>query len=233
MAEIAAAAGVSRATFHRAFRSRAELRSRLALDPEAGSRERLLAAATEMLAETTLGALSMDELAERAGLSRATLYRLVPGKAGLLRELVRKHSPMQAVTDLMAEAAGRPPDEVMPELARTLARATRERGGLIRTLLVEITGPGPDADLARDFVVGSGLAAVLGYIVRQVAAGRIRPVHPLVAAQAFIGPLLFHLLTRSVAESRLGFDVPFESVAVEMAEAWVRAFAAGGERDAG
>jgi hypothetical protein len=33
-----------------------------------------------------------------------------------------------------------------------------------------------------------------------MAAGRLRTIHPLLALQAFIGPVFFHLLTRPVVE---------------------------------
>lgn len=34
----------------------------------------------------------------------------------------------------------------------------------------------------------------------QMAAGRVRPMHPILALQAFIGPIFFHLLSRPVIE---------------------------------
>src|SRR2546425_5015749 len=40
----------------------------------------------------------------------------------------------------------------------------------------------------------------------QMAAGRLRTMHPLLALQAFIGPIFFHLLARSLAERVAGFD---------------------------
>src|SRR5947207_2367750 len=86
---IAQAAGISRATLYRAFSSREELLHALALEPEPESRERLLTKALEMIGAQGLAALSMDALAEAAGVSRATLYRLFPGKASLFHELVK------------------------------------------------------------------------------------------------------------------------------------------------
>ena len=41
--------------------------------------------------------------------------------------------------------------------------------------------------------------------------------------QSFAAPLLFHLITRGVAERNMGFSVPVEEVATELAELWVRA----------
>ena len=84
VAAIADRAGVSRATFYRHFGSRASLLESVALEPRPAARERILAAAKDMLVTTSLAELSMDELAKAADVSRGTLYRIVPGKAALL-----------------------------------------------------------------------------------------------------------------------------------------------------
>ena len=73
-------AGVSRATFYRYFPSRAALLEALDLEPDPGTRERILAAAIELLERDGLARLSMDDVADRAGVSRASVYRLYPGK---------------------------------------------------------------------------------------------------------------------------------------------------------
>src|SRR5690348_16382715 len=86
---IAAAAGVSKAAFYREFGSRAALVRALRLEPEPGTRERVLTAALELIGAGGLTALSMDELAVRAAVSRATLYRLFPGKSALFVSVVR------------------------------------------------------------------------------------------------------------------------------------------------
>ncbi|HKV87664.1 MAG TPA: TetR family transcriptional regulator, partial [Candidatus Dormibacteraeota bacterium] len=78
VAQIAQAAGISRASFYRTFASREALLQVLEVAPEPGARERILDAALAMVGANGLAALSMDELADRAVVSRATLYRLFP-----------------------------------------------------------------------------------------------------------------------------------------------------------
>src|SRR5207249_4010203 len=107
VAEIAKAAGVSRTTFYRAFPSRAGLLQALDMEPEPGARERVLEVALRLLRTRTLDDLSMDELAVEAGISRANLYRLFPGKAALFRAMLmaagrlRRMHPMLAVQSLV------------------------------------------------------------------------------------------------------------------------------------
>src|SRR5579859_5613750 len=87
--ELAKAAGVSRARFYRAFGSRAALLEALAVEPEPAATERVLEAALQMIGQVGMTALSMDDLAEAAGVSRATLYRLFPGKPSLLTAVLK------------------------------------------------------------------------------------------------------------------------------------------------
>jgi AcrR family transcriptional regulator len=222
LAEVAAAAGVSRATLHRHFPSRDHLLAALDLGPPPSTTERILSTALELLAERGLAQLSMDELAARAGVSRASLYRRFPGKPALFRELVRVYSPLEPVATRLAQLRDRPPEEVMPELALAVARHLDGRIGLVRSLLFEATGPSTEAEAGREFAVAAALAPLVQYLLAQMEAGRLRRVHPVLALQSFAGAIAFHLLTRPLAERLIGFDVPLEESVTTLAAAWVR-----------
>lgn len=225
VADFAAAANVSRASFYRHFKSREELLDALALAPEVGARERILGAAVEMVGVRGWSGLSMDDLADRAKVSRATLYRIFPGKAPLLGALIAAYSPLEPVAQLLAERGEEPPDVLMPEVARTAFRAVAGRTGLMRVLFFEVSGLAPETEE----VAGAALLRVVGllvaYVTGHMAAGRLRSMHPLLALQSFIGPIFFHILTRPLAERVLHLDVAGEAAVTELAEAWLRAMA--------
>lgn len=234
LGEVAAAAGVSRATLHRLFGSRDALLADLELEPEPDSRERALEAAGELLATRQFSDISMDEVAERAGLSRASLYRLFPGRPALFRELVRRYSPLEPVSRLLAEMGDRPPEEVMPAIARAAAQRLDGRAGLVRSLLSEVAALTDDTLEARQMAAREALAPALAYVLAQMAAGRLRPVHPLLAMQSFIGPVAFHLLTRDLARDLVGYEEPLEAAIDRLVGVWLRGMAPGheGEVDA-
>ena len=221
--DVASAAGVSRATVYRLFGSRDGLLQALELEPDPDTRQRVLAAAVELVGRDGLGRLSMDEVAAAAGVSRASLYRLFPGKAALFRELLVAYSPVEAIVETLERLRDRPPEEVVPEVARTAARTLAGRAGIVRTLVFEATGASEEAAEAVRYLIGSGVATVLGYVVEQMAAGRLRTMHPLLAVQSLAGPILVHLITRGVAEREVGFAVPLDDVVVELAGQWLRA----------
>jgi len=62
-----------------------------------------------------------------------------------------------------------------------------------------------------------------GYLSEQMDAGRLRPMHPILALQSFIGPIMIHLLSRPILEQRLAVDLPLDEALREFAAAWLRA----------
>lgn len=211
VAVIAERAGVSRATFYRHFGSRESLLRSVSLEPQPAAETRILSAARDMLLRTSLAELSMEELAAAAGVSRGTLYRVMPGKTALLQRLIEVYSPFEAVRAILAEHREDPPDIVFPLIGRAVVGVAGERQGLMRAIFHEVTsGSGPAVDALRP-VFEATLGALAEYIGRQVAAGRIRPMHPLLALQAFIGPIFFHLMTRPVVDRIVGLPMDSEA----------------------
>jgi AcrR family transcriptional regulator len=224
---IAAAAGVSRTSFYRAFDSREELLQELEVKPEPGTSERILESAAEMVGAAGMSGLSMDDLAVHAGVSRATLYRIFPGKPALFTSLIRTYSPMEPVTNLVIAMRDERPEVVMPEIARTIFRTVYGSGapriGLLRAIFLELSSLSPDAEEAAHDLLSATLGSVGSYVVTQMAMGRLRAMHPLLALQSLIGPIFFHLLTRPLAERFLGLDVEGEQALVVLADNWLRA----------
>ena len=214
VATIAVRAGVSRATFYRHFGSRDALLRSVALEPQPSAETRILAAAKDMLIRHSLDELSMEELATAAGVSRGTLYRLVPGKAALLRRLVEVYSPFEAIRLIVVEHREEPPGVLFPMIGQAMVGAAGGRLGLMRAVFHEVTGGAGPAMAGIHPLFASTLGILAEYIVGQMAAGRIRQMHPVLALQAVIGPVFFHLMTRPVIERVVPLPLdPEDSVA--------------------
>jgi AcrR family transcriptional regulator len=193
-------AGISRATFYRHFGSRSALLESVSHEPRPGARERILVAAQEMLVRSSLGNLSMDELARAADVSRGTLYRVFPGKAALLEGLIEAYSPFEQVRSIVNEHRADPPSMVFPLVARAVAGVAGERLGLLRAIFLEVTSGSETAISGMRPAFNATLKVLAEYIAGQMATGRVRTMHPLIALQSFVGPVFFHLLTRPAME---------------------------------
>ncbi|HVD01319.1 MAG TPA: helix-turn-helix domain-containing protein [Candidatus Dormibacteraeota bacterium] len=226
VAAIAAEAGVSKSTFFRVFGSRRKLFDELDAGPEPDRRRAVLDAAAELLARDGLARLSMDELAAQAGVSRAWLYRLYPGKAALFAELIRVFSPMEVVVATTDRLRGQPPELALPELAVSVWQAVSQHLGVVRPLLFEAMRLGPDVrETVTGVVAPQMLGAIGGYLVEQMEAGALRPMHPVLAVQAFVGPIIFHLILRPVLVEGLGIELDTEAAVREFALNFVRGMA--------
>ena len=232
MDELAAAAGVSRATLYRLFGSQQQLLHELGLQPPPTVRSRILDSALELVGRHGLAELSMDELAATAGVSRATLYRLVPGKEALFAELVRRFSPFEPIAAVLETMGERPPAEVIPAIAQAMAAAMDGHIGLLLQLLFELSRSDPDrhggADANQDAAQAMRtLPLVAGYLDQQMAAGRLRRMDPVLAMQALAGPIVMHLLMQASAEAQSGAGpgvaLPLEGVVDELVGMWLRA----------
>jgi AcrR family transcriptional regulator len=236
MDELAAAAGISRATLYRLFGSQQNLLQELGVEPPPMVRGRVLDTALDLVGRHGLAELSMDELAARAGVSRATLYRLFPGKAALFAELVRRHSPFEPIAAVLQTMGDRPPAEVIPAVAHAIATAMEGHVGLLLQLLFELSRSDPGSHASAGFQQGTAgatrtLPLVAGYLGQQMAAGRLLRTDPVLAVQALIGPIVMHLLMRAPAGSQSGpgrgAALPLEEAVDELAGSWLRAMIPG------
>jgi AcrR family transcriptional regulator len=232
MDQLAIRAGVSRATLYRLFGNQQQLLHELGLQPPPTVHSRILDTALELVGRHGLAELSMDELATRAGVSRATLYRLVPGKEALFAELVRRFSPFEPIAAVLETMGDRPPAEVIPAIAQAMAAAMDGHMGLLLQLLFEVSRSDPDhhagTDPSQDAAQAMRtLPLVAGYLDQQMAAGRLRRMDPALAMQALAGPIVMHLLmqasTASPSGAGHGAALPLEGVVDELAGIWLRA----------
>src|SRR3954449_2249025 len=89
----------------------------------AATRERIVAAALDQLAEGGYASASVQAVAARAGVATGSVYRYFPSKSELFAEVFRRASAgeMQHFGE-STEGAGRPPDERIAAAVESFAR---------------------------------------------------------------------------------------------------------------
>ena len=224
MDDMAAVAGVSRAALYGLFGSRAALLEALGKDVGPSIADRILATGAEVVAERGFGGLSLDEVASRSGVSRATVYRLYPGKAALFKEVAQAYLPIDEALQMMDTMADRPPSEVMATLARNLAQAGEVPIGVMRAVLFEVSGGTEGNEEFLDQVY-LDVQVIIRYIERQMAAGRFRTVDPVLAMQALFAPAMFHAVSRPQLDRYGMLNLSLDEAMQVLTDCWLRAMA--------
>ena len=225
MEEFAAAAGVAVRTLYRLFGSRQALLREAGCAPEPTARQRILDAALDQVGRHGLAELSMDDLAATAGVSRATLYRLFPGKSALFGELIRAFSPWEPVADVIDAMPEGDPEEVMPAVAEAIAEAMQGRAGVLLRMVFELLRGDPDTAEGMRQSMARGLPDLIGYLSNQMQAGRLRRMNPVLTIQLLAGPIVVHLLTQPLADALRGFEASESELLDDIVDAWLRAMA--------
>jgi AcrR family transcriptional regulator len=167
----------------------------------------------------------MDELAARADVSRATLYRLFPGKSALFRDLITTYSPWEPIARVLesqATAADLSPEQVIPRVAQALAEALSDRSAVLLRMVFEMSKGDPDTTEGVQRSMAHGLPDLIRYLSEQMAAGRLRRTHPVLALQLLAGPIVAHELTRPLA-ALVGFTMSRQQVVAEVVQFWLGA----------
>ncbi|MFF4170823.1 TetR/AcrR family transcriptional regulator [Streptomyces sp. NPDC001744] len=161
------------------------------------NRERIVTAAREMFVESG-PQVPYDEVARRAGVGNATLYRNFPERADLVHEVVL--SIMARVTAL-AERAAAEEGDAFAALRRFVHAAAEERVGALCPMLDDaFDREHPDLKAGGERLE----EAVRGLVERAQRAGRLRP-------DIGVGDLMVALsqLTRPLPGTGCGTFAPF------------------------
>lgn len=102
-----------------------------------GTREAIMAAAIELFAEAGVTSTSIDDIAEKAGIAKGSIYYNFTSKAGLVEEIMDQNSRLMA--DSLAKAArGRHGVELRAAMVRALLALVHEHTFAARMMVAEL-----------------------------------------------------------------------------------------------
>lgn len=172
--------------------------------PENPKRDMIVCAGAKTFMEQGFEAASMDEVARRAGVSKATIYSHFDSKHALFGAIV--NGRCQAMIPMIAAAAldDQPPAEALRSTGRSFLDLILSPGplSLYRTVLAEAPR---FPELGRNFYeAGPNLVAqaLADYLARQHVLGVLDVPAPRLSAEQFFGMVLGHAHLRML----LGID---------------------------
>lgn len=193
MDQLADETRVSRATLYRRFGSRDAILQRLvdeqAIDAPELSRPdiptRILYAARTIFSRYGFAGVTVEQIAQEAGVGAATIYRHFGSKDALIQEFTKAAKPRQL---LQSFTIGQPSDleADLVTLAMTLLEFVDDHPAFVRVTLFEKLGN----ELLREQVrsmQGRTVSTLAEYLAAQMAAGNIVEGDPFDMALAFVG----------------------------------------------
>ncbi|WP_395646503.1 TetR/AcrR family transcriptional regulator [Terricaulis sp.] len=156
--------------------------------------EEILEAALAEFDERGFDAARMEDIAKRAGLSKAGVYLYFESKEALLKALIEaKISPIAQNAQSIALAGAADPKLAMRMLVTAMAtRFSDPKIFAVPRLVIGLSARFPDlADYYRTHVIDLAKQALESLIVAGIAQGKFRAVEPRAAVRAFVGPMLF------------------------------------------
>lgn len=161
----------------------------------------IMAAGLRLFSERGFAATRLEDVAEAAGVSKATIYLYFDGKAELFKAIVREiASPRLGAIEGLIDGYQGSTVELLTGLHRTLRDVVGipEIGAIIKIVLSE-AGNFPDiAAFYRDEIAFRGLRNVARIVQRGIDRGEFRPCDPLTTAQSVIFPILMNRLIQEV-----------------------------------
>jgi AcrR family transcriptional regulator len=178
----------------------------------------ITAAALAVFGERGFAAARLEDIAARAGLSKAALYLYFATKTDLFRAVVQERARpnLDAIQDLVA-GSDLPFDAIVPAvLARLAAAAERpELRGVVKMVIGESRNFPELAEVWHEAVVSRALGILGGIIARAQARGEARPGEPRLMAMSLAGPMVMGALWREILEPAGGAPLDLAGLAAE------------------
>ena len=173
--------------------------------------DEILDAALEEFTARGFDAARMEDIAKRAGLSKAAIYLYVPSKVAVLEALIEARVGPLARGVQSLSASGMSDPLMALRMMATMAAHRLSEPALfaVPRLVIGISGRFPEiAKYYREHVVEIARGALESVIEAAMARGQIRRIDKDAVVRAFIGPLFFEAMWTHVLNGETALNDP-------------------------
>ena len=167
----------------------------------------IVEAALDAFAEKGFAATRLEDVAERAGVSKGTLYLYFRNKEDLFKAVIQQAlvPNIALAEDRLAASQGTTQELLQQVVGGFIGAVAGTKLGAIPKLIISEAHNFPDVTkFYVEAVINRGLKIVGTIIQRGVERGEIRAMNPALAAPVVIGPLLLLVLWKNVFEPHAG-----------------------------
>jgi AcrR family transcriptional regulator len=172
----------------------------------------IIAAAYAVFAEKGFASAKLEDIAQRAGVSKGALYLYFENKEDIFEAVVRQAiAPNLDMIENMTTAYSGPIEPLLRMMVMRMSSAIGFHFGPVIKMVVGESGNFPKlAKIWHDQMVDRGLGILSGLIARAQERGEVRPGDPRNYAATIISPVLASVLYREtfVPVGAKPFDIP-------------------------
>jgi AcrR family transcriptional regulator len=162
------------------------------------TRTRILTAAREIFESHGTRGTTTREVAERAGVNEATLFRHFGSKAALLSAMREHACSVEVLREIMTTLSG---EDVRADLQRVAATAVERMHGQRQLMCISIAEESEALENAPEWRAPDHILALLtDYFARRVGEGRLAG-DPQFLAQTFMGMMFQYIVARRLWRS--------------------------------
>jgi AcrR family transcriptional regulator len=195
--------------------------------PAGERRHQILEVATELFAQNGFQGVTTKQIAERARVNEAILFRHFPSKKELYWAVIEAKTLQRPATEVLEkqlEEAGDVRTAFLAVATGFLERNTKDIS-LMRLLIFSGL---EEHELSERFfeTYAAGFYEMLAsYIRRRIRAGKLRKADPLLAARSFLGMIVYHLMVQELFGGKKYQQFKTETVAETVTDIWLEGMA--------
>src|SRR5438552_18745949 len=158
----------------------------------------IIAAAASLFAQKGFNGTTTREIARTAGISEALLFKYFPAQRALYAAIIAEKSQLSQLMASIEEAADKREDVRVFTLIASFRIHRGADPSLLRLLLFSALEGHKLSDWFFRNRHQGFYEFLAGYIARRTKEGAFRKVDPLLAAQSFIGMIVYHRLLHEI-----------------------------------
>ena len=164
---------------------------------------KIIQSAAALFARKGFNGTKTREIAHRAGVSEALIFKHFPSKEDLYAAILAEESPVPGLLSKIRSLAEQQKDvEVFSVIARTVVGGAPD-SDLMRLILFSALENHEMSDMFFHNHIRVFYDFLAGYIQQRIDDGAFQPVQPLIAARAFMGMLIYHRLLTVLFQAQL------------------------------
>jgi len=184
------------------------------------TRNRILKAAAEIIAEKGYTRTTTRAIAKAAGVNEVTIFRHFGSKRNLFSEMINQHSALPDLTAIIESQLTGDYRQDLLHLGSVFFMTITARKEALRLMLCEAKELPEVREVAVK--IPDQLRLVLtGYFQKKIETGYLRKLNPEVMAQGFLGMFFSYGIARDMLGASIAPEVPQEALIAQFVDIFV------------